>query len=1796
MPNVSKRPADADKLDPQEQLKKLREALLRDAAARESDGEDDAGGGTGTAANSKKDAAARRFAGVSGAGSAGGPAKGSALGQPASKKSVQKAAGVSPASRDESKGSSGSASSSSSRQGSPRKDERGGAVSLSSLSALASLSLSSGKVVVPGSQAPAAGSERRRESAAVRGGSEEGAPAIKRTEGVKTPSTPTAPRDERVSASDPGNRSAGNGGASVASTGGSNVPRSERVSRVGPGQPGKQVIVMPPRREPETKAQTAAAGGSTKNQGERSASDTRTQIDSRKARVRQPADAPVQQRVASEHPAQGSNTRRTQESRIVERTDNVQPPVSSEARAANRQSDQKSDKERGNTGGPSTVPEARSDGPLPGQVLPGASSGLPVDKQRAHGAERTVAEGTPQRATIQPRRSDAQTRGRAESGTNNARQQNDGRTSENAQQGARSESGAAQPVVRSPSAAARPVAGSQHEAAQPAARHQPDALGRAAGPQPDSARPDPRPQHRDTPRPRRVVEPNPIPPIRFPETLPVSARRDEIAAAIRANQVVIVSGETGSGKTTQLPKICLALGRGLGAGGTGLIGHTQPRRIAASATGRRIAEELGTPFGEVVGYKVRFTDNLSPGASVKLMTDGILLAETQTDPLLAAYDTIIIDEAHERSLNIDFLLGYLREILPRRPDLKVIVTSATIDADRFARHFGSDEKPAPVIEVSGRLYPVEVRYRPVEEESPAIKAAQGTTPGTPPKDRPDRPKTQRENDRDLMEAIVDAVDELCREGPGDVLVFLPGEREIRDAAEALRKHHPPHTEILPLFARLSAAEQERVFRTSNTRRIVLATNVAETSLTVPGIRYVVDTGLARVKRYSYRNKVEQLQIEPISQSSANQRAGRCGRVADGVCIRLYEEDDYNLRVRFTDPEILRSSLAAVILRMKSLHLTAIETFPFLEPPPGRAIADGYQLLNELGAVDDDNALTPLGRELARLPLDPRVGRMILAARDHQSLREVLIIASALSVQDPRDRPIEAQEQADLAHKKFADERSEFLQWTKIWAWFEDAIAHKKSNKQLTDACRANFLNHVRLREWRDVHSQLLTVVREHGWRLNESEATFEQIHLALLTGLLGNVGLKADDEPYYLGARGIKFYLWPGSALLKKAGRWVVAGELVETSRLYARCIAKIEPEWLEQVGAHLLRKSISEPHWEKKAAQVAAFERATLHGLTVYARRRVSFGKQDPERARELFIRGALVDGEFETKLPFFAHNRKLLADIEQLEHKSRRQDVLVDDELIFGFYDSLVPKGMYSGAAFERWYRDEEKKNGASSRLLFLSRDDLMRHEAAGVTTDLFPKRMTMAGIEMTLTYHFEPGSPRDGVTLTVPLFGLNQVDARRSEWLVRGMLKEKVQLLLKSLPQKLRRHLVPLPEFSAGVVERHSGKTFGAGGLLEALIADIREQTQIAMKPSDFKLESLPAHLFMNFKVIDEHGRQLAMGRNLAQLRSELGGQAQQHFQKLAAGATLDGDNDTAAPVTRTASASDSSSTALYENLTTWDFGKLPELLEIRRRGQTLFGYPALVDRGTHCDVEVFDSPEEAARIHRAGLRRLFALQLREPIRYLERNLGGLREMSLQYMALGTQEELDSQIIETALDRACLQDPLPDNDADFYARRDQGKSRLTLLAQEIARLAGQILAEYATISKKLTQAKSFGAPYSDMIAQLSALIGKRFIIDTPYTQLSHFPRYLNAIGLRIDKLKADAVRDARLSAEIAPLLQNYQRAIAQRGGVADARLSEYRWLLEELRVSLFAQELRTPMPISVKRLYKVWESMQR
>jgi ATP-dependent helicase HrpA len=1291
-----------------------------------------------------------------------------------------------------------------------------------------------------------------------------------------------------------------------------------------------------------------------------------------------------------------------------------------------------------------------------------------------------------------------------------------------------------------------------------------------------------RPRSERPPRAPKEVFRTPLPPITFPEDLPVSGRRQDIAKAITENQVIIVCGETGSGKTTQLPKICLELGRGQ----KGLIGHTQPRRIAASSTAKRIAQELGSPLGEHVGFKVRFTDTLKPGASVKLMTDGILLAETQTDPLLRNYDTIIIDEAHERSLNIDFLLGYLKQLLPRRPDLKIIITSATIDADRFARHFGTPAKPAPVIEVSGRLYQVEVRYRPVDRDQ--------VLTGAPDSGKP-MPKAQAAREkRDLMDAVVDGVDEVCRLGSGDVLVFMPGEREIRDCAEALRKHHPPHVEILPLFARLSVEEQEKVFKVSNARRIVIATNVAETSLTVPGIRYVVDAGLARVKRYSFRNKVEQLQIEPIAQSAANQRAGRCGRVADGVCIRLYDEMDFNQRPKFTEPEILRSSLAAVILRMKSLHLTDVETFPFIEPPQGRAIADGYQLLQEVGAVDDSNELTPLGHKLAKLPLDPRVGRMILAALDNACLTEMLIVASALSVQDPRDRPMEHQQAADEAHKKFADEKSEFLTYIKIWKWFEAAIEHKKTNRQLMETCRGSFLSQVRLREWRDVHSQLLTIVKEQGWRMNELPATYENLHTALLTGLLGNIGFKSDDEPGagYLGARGIRYHIWPGSSLLKKPGKWIMAAELVDTTRLYARCVAQIQPEWIERVGSHLLKKSWGEPRWEKTAAQVSASERATLHGIVIYSQRRINYGQFNPQEARDIFIRDALVGGDYNTRAPFFAHNHKLVKEIENLEHKSRRLDVLVDDQLIAAFYDKLIPHDIVNGAGFEKWHKDATQKE---PKLLFLNREELMRHEAAGVTTELFPKMMSVTGIEMQLTYHFEPGSLRDGVTLALPLFALNQMPRERVEWLVPGMLKEKVHLLLKSLPQKLRRHCVPLPDYAAKFCERtHEAGVFGRGDLVDAIIADIRAQTSLAVLTSDFKLETLPAHHFMNFKVIDEHGRQLDMGRNLATLQAEFGGQARQSFQKLA---EVSVPAAAAAPATKGAPASVAKpNTSAHIGLTSWTFGELPELLEIVQGKLTLIGFPALVDKGSHCDLEVFDDPTVAARTHRAGLRRLFALQFKEQLKFVEKNIPGLQQMGMQFMAMGSQEELRDQIIQKAIDIACLQDPLPVDAAAFNKRKDEGKSRLTLLVNEIARLVSQVLTEFHGLPKKLQGVNPQAA--ADMQAQLQGLVNKRFLLDTEYAQLAHFPRYLKAINVRIEKLRADPVRDAKSMAEWNLAATHFLRAGKDRlaGKNTDPKMVEFRWMLEELRVSLYAQELRTPMPVSVKRLQKVWESMQR
>ncbi|WP_416561306.1 ATP-dependent RNA helicase HrpA [Limnohabitans sp. yimb22184] len=1304
-------------------------------------------------------------------------------------------------------------------------------------------------------------------------------------------------------------------------------------------------------------------------------------------------------------------------------------------------------------------------------------------------------------------------------------------------------------------------------------------------------------------------------------------------AAMDQHQVIIVCGETGSGKTTQLPKIALMLGRGrLNAkpGEKGrLIGHTQPRRIAASSVAKRIAEELKTPLGEVVGFKVRFQDRLSKNASVKLMTDGILLAETQTDPLLQAYDTIIIDEAHERSLNIDFLLGYLRQILPRRPDLKIVVTSATIDADRFAKHFASRNGPAPVIMVSGRTFPVEQRYRPFEES----------------------------RDYGLNEAMADAVDELWQGGAGgDILIFLPGEREIREAADHLRKHlaHQPLTrnaEVLPLFARLSQAEQDRIFEASNGRRIVLATNVAETSLTVPGIRYVIDAGTARVKRYSLRSKVEQLMVEPISQAAANQRAGRCGRVANGICIRLYDEKDFAGRPRFTDPEILRSSLAGVILRMKSLHLGVVEDFPFIEAPSKRAITDGYQLLAELGAVDDDNELTPIGKELARLPLDPRVGRMILEARHRSALDEVLVIASAMSVQDVRDRPMDAQAQADQAHAKFDDDKSEFTGYLKLWKWIHDArggprpgastasvipanagihaphghpvkpgvtkgagihapaSTHKLSNRQYEQLLRQNFINIRRVREWRDTHTQLLTVVTEHQWRINTQPATYEQLHLSMLAGLLGNVGYKLEDEDAYLGARGIKFHKHPGAHLSKKPGRWIVVAELVETTRLFGRGIAAIEPQWLEQVGAHLLRKQVLDPHWEKKSAEVVALERATLYGLVVYSGRRTAYSRVDLHGARDIFIREALVGDQWETKLPFLAANHKMIAKVEELEHKSRRQDVLVDDELIYAFYDQQIPPEVCSGRLLEEWYRQESVKQ---PRLLMLTREELMRHEAAGITTQAFPKHIRLGGTDCQATYLHEPGDARDGVTVTVPLFVLNQVSEDRCEWLVPGLLKDKIQALLKSLPQRPRSRFVPLPESATRIAaELSAPELFGAGSLTDVLLKKVRDETSLDVKRTDFKHDMLSPHLFMNLLVVDEHGRQLGMGRNLGALKGELGAKARGAFQalaqlKVAASPSPantpqnKADNSPvmaseARPSSQRAPASAKATAApkplAPQRYTTWTFGELPELMEISKGGQTLIGFPALVDMQDAVTIEVFDEPDVAANKNRSGLRRLFALQIKDALKYLEKNIPDLQKMAVAYMPLGTADELKTQIIDVALDRAFLLDPLPNDEITFKRRIEEGRGRLTLIANEVARLAGSILLEFGAATRKIKDTKNAPDATADCTQQLQRLMPKNFMAATPWPQLQHYARYLKAITLRLDKYRADPARDAQRLTELKPQEQRYWRLVAERKGAQDARMLEFRWLLEELRVSFFAQELRTPQPVSIKRLEKAW-----
>ena len=1274
-----------------------------------------------------------------------------------------------------------------------------------------------------------------------------------------------------------------------------------------------------------------------------------------------------------------------------------------------------------------------------------------------------------------------------------------------------------------------------------------------------------------------------LPKPEYPPELPVSGKKEEISAAIVKNQVVIVCGETGSGKTTQLPKICLELGRGV----SGLIGHTQPRRIAARSVASRIAQELQSPLGEVVGYKVRFNDKLTESTYIKLMTDGILLAETQGDKFLNAYDTIIIDEAHERSLNIDFLLGYLKQLLPKRPDLKIIVTSATIDASRFSEHFNG----APVIEVSGRTYPVEICYRPLGKAGfRAKEIAETENAQFDMEDETDflsanilgitrKAKTEarwlEEDDEEeaIEEAILDAADDLLRQGDGDILVFLPGEREIRDTAEHLRKYQGrsaklKHIEVLPLFARLSIEDQQKIFKSHHTRRIVLATNVAETSLTVPGIKYVIDAGLARMNRYSTRAKVEQLQIEKISQAAAKQRAGRCGRVSNGICVRLYSEQDFDGRPEFTEPEILRSSLASVILRMAALRLGDIADFPFIEAPSSRLVTDGYQLLQELGAVDSRRQITETGLQLAKLPLDPRVGRMILAAKHESCLKEILIIASVLSIQDPRERPMDKREAADNAHAKFAGEGSDFMSYLKLWDFFDNALNTKKSNKELLNQCHSNFLSFLRLKEWRELHGQIKQITDEMDFKLNDKEANFEQIHKALLAGLLGNIGFKDGDNDSYSGARGIRFYVAPGSALKKTRPKWVIAAELVDTSKLYARCVAKIEPDWIEPLARGLTESQYSDPRWDRKMGMVNAWERVSLYGLTIIPKRRVHYGPIDPKESREIFIREALANGEFDTRAAFFSANERLIAEVEELEHKARRQDVLVDEHQLFAFYDSKIPADIFQAATFEKWREGAEKTN---PKLLYLTRDDLMRHGADAITAVQFPEKMVLDGVEVPLKYRFEPGHVLDGVTATVPLALLNQLNPAQTEWLVPGMLREKLTYLIKALPKAFRRVCVPVPEFVTVFLEQTK---IGEGFIKQVLAAHIQRVTTLKISVEDWT-EETPAHLLMNFSVVDDAGRELAMGRDWNALKKQLGSAAQLTFR------------NTSPDIEKT-------------GLKQWDFGDLPATLSFERDGLKVTGYPALEDDEDSIAIKLFDTEREAAISHRKGVCRLMRFELKEQMKQLEKNLPNFNQYALILRNVVSPDDLREDLVIAIADRAFIgEDELPRTNADFMKLKARARTRLPAVSQAVARQAQSIATEYQLLGAQQSKMPAtVNRLKRDLEQQIGLLVYKNCFSQTPWEHLQHVPRYLKALRLRIEKQPANPDRDGKNAASVGLLWQKWQdkiNALHQANLDIPQDLLDYRWLIEELRVSLFAQELKTPFPISIKRLEKTWADIQ-
>ena len=1240
-----------------------------------------------------------------------------------------------------------------------------------------------------------------------------------------------------------------------------------------------------------------------------------------------------------------------------------------------------------------------------------------------------------------------------------------------------------------------------------------------------------------------------VPRIRYDDSLPIAAKREEIKKVLAAHQVLIIAGETGSGKTTQLPKICLELGLGM----HGQIAHTQPRRIAARSVATRVAEELGTPLGALVGYQVRFEDQSDANTLVKLMTDGILLAETQHDRFLERYDTIIVDEAHERSLNIDFLLGYLKTLLPRRPDLKVIITSATIDLERFSKHFND----APIIEVSGRTYPVETWYRPLTSEQ-------------------DEEGNRVEDDLTVDQAILATLDEIAAhersvgKGPGDVLVFLPGEREIRDAAEMLRKAQLRHTEILPLYARLSPAEQQKIFQSHPGRRVVLATNVAETSLTVPGIRYVIDSGTARISRYSYRAKVQRLPIEAVSQASANQRKGRCGRVEPGICVRLYSEDDFNGRPAFTDPEILRTNLAAVILQMLHLRLGEIDAFPFIEPPDGKAISDGFNLLQELSAVNRENQLTPLGRQLARLPVDPRLGRMLLEGAQQGSLQELLIVASALSVQDPRERPPERQQAADQAHAQWKDPDSDFAALVNLWRGFEEQ-RQALTASPLRNWCRKNFLNYLRLREWRDSHRQLSLICRDLQLSINKEPADYPRLHKAILSGLLSQIGQKTEDGDY-LGARQRRFWVHPSSGLGKKRPQWLMTAELVETTKLYARMVAKIEPDWIEPLAGHLIKKNHFEPHWEKKRGQVVAFEQVTLYGMIVVGRRPVHYGPIDPQASRELFIRQGLVGGEIQSRAKCLAANARLLEQLDELEAKARRRDILADEETLYAYYEARLPAEIHQTATFDSWYRVTSQKD---PQLLIMREEDVLAREASEVTATQYPDTLRIGDLSLALSYHFEPNHPRDGVTVRVPAPLLPSLPGERLEWLVPGLLEAKCIALVRNLPKALRKNFVPVPDFVRAALQRMN---FAEGSLPQALGRELLRMTGARVSDEAWAeaAAQVEGHLRMNIEVVDAQGKFLGEGRDLTELTARFVAASQ-----------------AALAVPQSAKA--------QQPVEAKVFAEVAQTAQQKIAGLSMTVYPALVEAGGTVKEGRFSTLAEAEFQHRRALQRLLLQQLAEPAKFLRGKLPGLTELGLLYRELGRIDALVEDILLASLDTCILEgeSTLPRDGAGLASLAERKRGHWADHAERLARLTLEILTLWHGLQKRfkgkidLAQAVAL----NDIKQQLVNLVYPGFVRETPAVWLKELPRYLKAVELRLEKLGSQVQRDRVWSGELSGLWAQYKARADKHAqeGKRDEQLVLYRWWIEEYRVSLFAQQLGTKVPISDKRLAKQWSQVE-